>query len=215
MTRIRTLRTLPVLFLGGAILLAACDSPEQDPVVLDDDAIEHDETEDHRATYSSVQEVLDAHPDADAAALMRGVGESQAEGYVVLRSLNGELQVSVQMTGLQPGMRGFHAHEEGSCEPGDDGAPAGAAGGHFAPFGHPHGAPDDEPQQRHVGDFGNLNVASDGTVDTSFTDPVASLDGEASIVGKALIIHADEDDLETQPTGDAGDRVACGIVTAR
>lgn len=197
--------------------LAACDppqEPEMEPTEAEDEEVTEAE---EPVAYASVDEVLEAYPEADAAALMQPVGDSRTEGYVLFEQRDEELHVTVRLRGLdpQPERRGFHVHEHGSCEPGEDGTPAGAAGGHFAPFGHPHGGLEDPPQQRHVGDFGNLTVDSDGTVETSFTDTVASLEGEASIIGQALIVHAEEDDLETQPTGDSGARVSCGIITAR
>src|SRR5690606_33627677 len=101
-------------------------------------------------------------------------------------------------------------HENGSCEPGEDGTPGGAAGDHFAPLGNPHGAPGDSA--RHVGDLGNVEAGADGRAQGTFVDPVVTLDGAHAIVGKAVVVHSGEDDLTSQPSGDSGDRVGCGVI---
>ncbi|MEM9997650.1 MAG: superoxide dismutase family protein, partial [Bacteroidota bacterium] len=100
----------------------------------------------------------------------------------------------------------------GDCGPGEDGTPGGAAGGHFNPGGHDHGAPSDDAAERHKGDLGNIEANEEGLAEGTFDDTVLRLDGETSIVGKAFIVHADADDLTSQPTGAAGARVGCGII---
>lgn len=122
------------------------------------------------------------------------------------------VRVQGTIMGLTPGEHGFHVHENGDCGPGPDGTPAGAAGGHFAPSGSPHGAPTAAAGQRHEGDLGNVTAGDDGSVTVDMIDPVLTLEGPNGIVGKALIVHANPDDLTTQPTGNAGGRVSCGII---
>lgn len=115
----------------------------------------------------------------------------------------------VYLPDVPPSNKGFHVHQTGECE-----TPTfESAGGHFNPDGAPHGAPDDPPGERHAGDLGNVEAEEDGTIEIDLRDEMISLDeGENGIVGLALMIHAEEDDFESQPTGDAGGRVACGVI---
>ena len=92
--------------------------------------------------------------------------------------------------------------------------PAGAAGGHFNPMNTPHGAPSDASGNRHVGDLGNVTADDQGMVNAEMLDSVIALDGSNSIVGKALMVHAGRDDLTSQPSGDSGARIACGVIRA-
>lgn len=117
-------------------------------------------------------------------------------------------------SGLEPGTHGIHIHEFGSCDASGD-TPYASAGGHFNPTDAGHGAPDDEGS--HAGDLGNLTVADDGTIDFEVTTDKVTLDPEAdnSLAGpngSALVIHAGEDDMATDPSGDSGSREACGII---
>ncbi len=118
------------------------------------------------------------------------------------------VQVVADITGLSPGKHGFHIHENGDCSAPD----ASSAGGHYAPNNSPHGAPDDPANQRHVGDLGNITADASGNAEYNRVDNIISLDGNNSIVGKAVIVHSGEDDLKSQPSGDAGNRVACGVI---
>jgi superoxide dismutase, Cu-Zn family len=104
---------------------------------------------------------------------------------------------------------GFHIHEKGDCS-----APDGAsAGGHFNPAGKPHGAPD--AAERHAGDLGNFDVDAYNNGRLNYLDKTISLSGPNSIIGKGVIIHAMADDFKTQPTGNAGARLACGVIEAK
>lgn len=132
---------------------------------------------------------------------------NEARGTVTFTQVEEGIFVVAELTGLSgPGERGFHIHEHGDCSAPD----ATSAGGHFNPEDKPHGAPD-QPE-RHVGDLGNLTVDDEGKAEAQFVDPHLSFTGPHSILGRAVIVHAGEDDLETQPTGDAGARVACGVI---
>lgn len=200
---------LPSAAVVVALSLAGCPEPrppEVEPAPVD---------EVEPAAFATVQEVLAAYPEADAAAVVEPIGEGRVRGYVYFQQVDTGLRVTVDLEGLEPGLRGFHVHEHGSCEPGPDGTPGGAAGPHFDPFGRPHGGPHDAPEERHVGDFGNLAVGEDGTVRASFVDRVATLRAETGILGRSVIVHAQEDDLVTQPTGDAGPRIGCGVIVGR
>ncbi|MBD3163024.1 MAG: superoxide dismutase family protein [Candidatus Eisenbacteria bacterium] len=143
-----------------------------------------------------------------AVALLEPTEGNDVHGRVEFEVVDGGVRVHAEVEGLTPGLHGFHVHEKGDCSAPD----AGSAGGHFAPHGNPHGAPDDLPTERHVGDLGNLNADSTGVARYDRIDMVISLEGENSIVDKAVIVHSGEDDLESQPTGDAGARVACGVI---
>jgi Cu-Zn family superoxide dismutase len=114
--------------------------------------------------------------------------------------------VVANLQGLDPGTHGFHIHEYGDCSAPD----AESAGGHFNPTGVTHGAPTDTV--RHFGDLGNIEGMPDGSGHYEWVDPVIELTGENSIVGRAVIVHANPDDLSSQPAGNAGDRLACGLI---
>ncbi|XP_067652048.1 superoxide dismutase [Cu-Zn]-like [Haliotis asinina] len=108
---------------------------------------------------------------------------------------------------------GFHVHSYGDLTDG-----CGGAGGHYNPFRVTHGGPEDST--RHIGDFGNIDVPKDGHLTTSFTDRMASLEGDQSIMGRAIVVHAGEDDLgrgnnsASLENGNAGPRLACCVIFA-
>ena len=145
-----------------------------------------------------------------AIANLSATSGSNASGTVMLtENADGSVTVKVDLTGVPAGTHGFHIHEKGDC--GDNGN---AAGGHYNPSGTPHGAPTADPH--HAGDFGNVTADASGNVRTSFTTrSVTVAAGPMTAVGHAIILHANPDDLVTQPTGNAGARIACGVVTMR
>lgn len=129
-----------------------------------------------------------------------------AHGIVTFTKVENGIRITADVEGLSPGMHGFHIHEYGDCSAPD----ATSAGGHFNPENMPHGAPTDV--ERHAGDLGNLEAGEDGKAHYERVDNIISLSGPQSIVGLAVIIHGGEDDFTSQPTGNAGPRVACGVV---
>ena len=150
---------------------------------------------------------MDSGP--SAVATLEPTTGNTAAGTVTLKQANGVVEVTVNLTGVPVGAHGFHIHDKGDC--GDNGN---AAGGHFNPMGTAHGAPAADPH--HAGDFGNVTADAHGRVTTSFTTRSVTLDSAStSAVGHAIILHANSDDLATQPTGNAGGRIACGVVTLR
>lgn len=134
---------------------------------------------------------------------------NNVEGTVTFTAENGGVRIIADVKNLTPGKHGFHVHEHGDCSA-HDGM---SAGGHFNPTNTKHGGPDSA--ERHVGDFGNLEANADGVAHYDRLDKVISLNGSHSIVGKSIVVHADEDDLHTQPTGNSGARIACGVIEAR
>jgi len=132
--------------------------------------------------------------------------DSQVKGWVKFTEKGSYVEVEGDITGLTPGKHGFHVHEKGDCSAPD----AASAGGHFNPEHQDHGSP--KNVIRHVGDLGNIKADKDGKASFRFKDKVIRLSGKDSIIDKALILHADLDDMKTQPTGNAGKRVACGVI---
>ncbi|RMF07519.1 MAG: superoxide dismutase family protein [Candidatus Neomarinimicrobiota bacterium] len=135
------------------------------------------------------------------------------EGYHVrgtVRFLPAEkgVRVIADLTGLTPGLHGFHIHTYGDCSS-PDGT---SAGGHFNPDHTPHGKPESPAAKRHVGDLGNILAGEDGRAHLDRIDPLLSFSGDHSIIGRAVVVHAGPDDLTSQPSGAAGPRVACGVI---
>lgn len=141
-----------------------------------------------------------------AVALVHPTKGSQVQGTVTFSKVAGGLRIQAEIRGLAPGKHGFHIHEFGDCTAED----ASSAGGHFDPAHAAHGAP--EAAARHVGDLGNLEADASGMARLDRVDPKASLDGESSVLGRGVIVHTSEDDFRTQPTGNAGARLGCGVV---
>lgn len=136
----------------------------------------------------------------------------EIRGTVRFTEVKDGVRIDVDIRGLKKGAHGFHVHESGDmsdkCE---------SMCAHFNPYGMDHGGPDDHI--RHVGDLGNLVADSKGDVKTSFVDNVIRLRGKkANIIGRGLIIHADEDDLgkgghtDSLTTGHSGKRIACAVI---
>lgn len=143
-----------------------------------------------------------------ATAHLQPTENNQASGTVTFTEEEGGVRINASLQGLKRQRHGFHIHEFGDCSAPD----ASSAGGHFNPDGSPHGGPDNPPGKRHVGDLGNIEGGLDGTGNYNSIDRVIQLRGPQSIIGKAVVIHAQEDDLQTEPTGAAGDRLACGVI---
>lgn len=145
----------------------------------------------------------------DAVARLAPTEGYQATGEVTFKYVEGVMLISGTVRGVEPGPHGFHVHEVGDCSAPD----ASSAGGHFAPDGDPHGSPDSINEKHHVGDLGNIVANDDGVADIDISDAEMTLDaGPKSVLGRSVIVHAGEDDFVSQPSGDAGPRIACGII---
>ena len=141
-----------------------------------------------------------------AVAVLSPTKGNSVSGLVTFEMAKAGVKIVADVTGLTPGQHGFHIHEFGDCSAPD----ATSAGGHFNPHRMQHGAPD--AAVRHAGDFGNLEADASGKAHYERVDMMISLDGADSIVGHGVIVHEKADDLKTQPTGNAGARVACGVI---
>jgi Cu-Zn family superoxide dismutase len=131
-------------------------------------------------------------------------------GEATFEQVGNKVRVVVYVQGLKPGQQhGMHIHEVGDCSSGD----GMSAGGHFNPFGKPHGNP--ASGERHAGDLPSLTADKGGRAKVDVEIDVITLAaGPGNIVGRAVIVHADPDDYRTQPTGNAGARLACGVIRA-
>lgn len=141
-----------------------------------------------------------------AAATLRATDGNKASGNVRFTQQASSVLVEASIQGLTPGPHGIHVHEKGDCS-----APDGAsAGAHFNPTGSAHGG---TSGARHSGDMGNLVADAQGaaTLKVNVTG-IALNDGPSGVINRSVIVHADPDDFKTQPSGNSGKRVACGVV---
>jgi len=146
---------------------------------------------------------------AAATAILKGTApDSKIAGEVTLTEKKGGLTVVAKVSNVPPGAHGFHIHAIGSCA--DMGK---AAGGHFNPDKSPHGLyPIDGPMKAMAGDMGNIVVGADGTGNFSVFMPGLTLNGgKYAVNGLSIILHVKKDDF-SQPSGNAGGRIACGII---
>lgn len=142
------------------------------------------------------------------AKILAGDGSSRGEA-MVMQATDG-LHVTVKAEGLTPGLHAVHIHTTGTCTPPD----FTSAGGHWNPTGHQHGK--DNPQGMHMGDMPNMLAGADGRGEMEYVIPGGMIrDGATPLLdadGAAVVIHAQADDNKTDPAGNAGGRVACGVL---
>jgi len=131
-----------------------------------------------------------------------------AKGTATFTQVGDKVRVHAVVTGLTPGQEhGFHVHEVGDCGSGD----GMSTKGHFNPYGKPHAH--FSTSERHAGDLPALKADASGRAEvTAELDVMTVAAGPASVVGRGLIVHAPPDDYRTQPTGNAGGRIACGVI---
>lgn len=184
---IAVLLVAPFSFACGESQVAASDAPE--------------------AAEAPEESEPEGAPDVERArAILVSIGESGVSGEILFEDVEEGVRITGRVEGLEPGLHGFHVHRYGDLSDRSSGA---SAGDHFAPEGSPHGRPSDE--ERHVGDLGNIEAGEDGVATIDMLDDLIALDGPRSIVGRAVVVHAQADQF-TQPAGDAGDRVAFAVI---
>ncbi|XP_010420550.1 PREDICTED: superoxide dismutase [Cu-Zn] 3 [Camelina sativa] len=139
-------------------------------------------------------------------------GDSNVRGCLqFIQDISGTTHVTGKISGLSPGFHGFHIHSFGDTTNGCI-----STGPHFNPLNRVHGPPNEE--ERHAGDLGNILAGSDGVAEISIKDKEIPLSGQYSILGRAVVVHTDPDDLGkgghklSKSTGNAGSRVGCGII---
>lgn len=146
---------------------------------------------------------------ADATAVLVDRAGEQVGTAKLTEEAHG-VRIVVSVDGLPAGRHGFHVHEAGHCDPPD----FTSAGGHFAPDGRSHGM--ENPAGPHAGDLPNVRVGADGRGSGEVLNPRLTLEGSNGSLlqaeGTSLVIHEQEDDYYTDPSGDSGDRIACGVV---
>ncbi len=180
---------------------------------------------------SPVVSAQDASPepsfaDEGATVVIESPGEEGVENVVGTATFieeDGAVTISVQVENLPPGDHGIHIHEFGICDPDAD-PQYSTAGGHYNPTGATHGpgpqtATPGADVEAHAGDLGNITVGEDGTGTLEVTTDRVSLDPDAENTlfdddGSALVIHENPDDLQTDPSGESGARIACGVIYA-
>ena len=144
-----------------------------------------------------------------ATATIRPASGSKVQGQIHFTQAGpNRVRVHGEVTGHTPGMKGFHIHEKGDCSAPD----ATSAGGHFNPMKARHGA---SPTAGHAGDMGNLTFNESGRVaiDMVLSGLSVSSGAPNGIIGRAVVVHMQPDDLKTDPTGNAGGRAACGVIS--
>lgn len=156
-------------------------------------------------TLAQPKESSHDHADVPQEAVVRLLPTqgNQVHGILLLRQQDEGVQIVGRVVGLEPGEHGFHIHEFGDLRD-----PQGkSAGGHFNPDGHQHGGPDAD--EHHAGDLGNITADSSGTAEV---DKMADGLKLHFVIGRSVVVHGNADDLESQPSGDAGPRVSLGVI---
>lgn len=188
---------LGVWWIAAAAGLAACEPASDVP-----EAAVRDST--------LLEEEQPAPEERIEVQLMDSVGQQVGVAHFTPQD-NGGTEVHVRVTGLAPNSEhGFHVHETGSCE-----APTfESAGGHFNPTGAQHGM--ENPEGPHVGDMPNIRAGQDGVAEATFVQQNLQLRGDSTALqqpgGLAVVVHEGSDDERTDPSGDAGPRIACGVL---
>ena len=142
-----------------------------------------------------------------AIAVLHPTADNKVGGTVTFTEEADGVRVQADITGLTAGKHGFHVHEFGDCSAPD----LTSAGSHFNPTKKPHAGPDDA--NRHVGDMGNIEADASGAAKLDYVDHEISLTNDQScVIGRSVVIHAKPDDLKSQPAGDSGARIACGVI---
>lgn len=139
----------------------------------------------------------------DGITVLRATEGNNVQGVIRLTQTAEGVHLRGEVRGLTPGKHGFHIHEFGDLRASD----GKSAGGHFSPEGHQHGGPDDD--EHHAGDLGNITADSKGVAKVDILAEDLKLH---FVIGRSIVVHGKADDLKSQPSGDAGPRVALGVI---
>jgi len=152
--------------------------------------------------------MMDSGGGPTAKATLQPSKDSSVKGSATFTQKGDKVQVVANVSGLKPNQEhGFHIHDKGDCSSGD----GMSTGGHFNPLGKPHANP--STPDRHAGDMPALKSDDYGNANLSVTlDVITVTEGPTGIIGRGVIVHAQPDDYTTQPTGNAGARLACGVI---
>ena len=192
-----TARLLACAVLGLGLVGVGCKKDDEEPLIADSETASQAPTPGMEASPVITTVIAGAQL----------TGPSGASGVVTFTQEGSGVHLVARVQGVEPGTHGFHLHAGGSC----DGPDFTSAGDHFNPASAPHAGP--TAPQRHNGDFGNVEVGADGTGNVDLvTDALSIGSGANDVLGKAVILHAGKDDLTSQPSGNAGARIACGVV---
>ena len=188
-----SLAALPVL------VLVACNREPAPPPEADQ-------------TASTVNETASTSVASPSAITTLTRSDGAPAGSATLEETPNGLSVTIAAIGLPPGVHGAHLHAIGKC----DGPKFESAGPHWNPTSRKHGR--DNPEGLHLGDLSNIGIGADGSGHSTFTIGTASLtvgpDALLDTDGASLVIHAKPDDYKTDPSGNSGDRIACGVISA-
>lgn len=156
-----------------------------------------------------------AAPSADAprraVAQLESRSGSAVTGTAHFTQTAGGVELKIEVSGASEGKRGLHLHETGDCSAPD----ATSAGPHWNPAGESHG--DLHAASHHAGDLGNISIDAEGKGQVTVTNPswsIGPVEGKHDVLGRAVVVHGAEDDLQSQPAGNAGPRQACGVIEA-
>jgi len=175
-------------------------------ISCNDSSNQNDNLEHKNSKESSHVHIPEANIESAIAILYPTEGNETNGQITFSKMVDGRIKVNAEVYNLSPGKHGFHVHQYGDCSSSD----GKSAGGHFFTDHNHHGAL--EEMETHVGDLGNLEANDKGIATTTFITEKLSFSGINNILGRGIIVHEGVDDTKTQPTGNAGGRVACGVI---
>lgn len=205
----RMMMLLSAGMVMGALTAGGCASDSNGQPASNPPPVNTAAHGEHPHTMAAPAAQQQAASNEQAVAVIHPTAGNKVEGVVrFIPAEQGKVRVLADLHGLQPNSKhGFHIHEYGDCSAPD----ASSAGGHFNPEHHPHAGPNTE--NRHAGDFGNIQADAKGNAHLDMTvDNITIGSGKDAILGRAVVVHGKADDLKSQPSGDAGPRIGCGVI---